>query len=348
MSSIANQIDPYALLSEHNNETYRNALIAQVSAAVASTAAFFMFNDGGRLHGTRLGAKIIERERKDVESYINKMDNKSFRRRYRMGKEAFWSLLDIIEDNLESTGEKRKRGATPNGNITKASRLSMAIRYFSGGDPLDIADVHGVSDNEVGNSVWNVVDAIHKSTELDIQFPDCHHAQTKIMLGFRSKSKIGIDCCVGAIDGILIWMSKPNARDQKVLKFGPTKFFCGRKMKYGLNMMAVCDSERRFTHVEIRFPGAASDFYAFDQSHLKDKLEKQGFLRPGFCLFGDNAYINSPYMCTPWRNVTSGVKDAMNYFHSQLRINIECAFGVLVHRWGCLRKSLPMNLSVKK
>ena len=40
-------------------------------------------------------------------------------------------------------------------------------------------------------------------------------------------------------------------------------------MKYGLNMMGVCDLRGRFLWVEARFPCAASDFYAFDDSHLK-------------------------------------------------------------------------------
>ena len=135
---------------------------------------------------------------------------------------------------------------------------------------------------------------------------------------------------------MLVWTNKPTVRDQKVIGFGPTKFFCGRKMKYEVNMMGVCDSKRRFIWVEVNMPGAVSDFYAFDESALKQKLEAEGFLRPGLCLFGDNAYINSWYMCTPWRNVSSGPKDAMNFFHSQVRINIECAFGILVHRWGIL------------
>ena len=167
-------------------------------------------------------------------------------------------------------------------------------------------------------------------------------------LGFKAKSRIDIDCCVGCIDGMLVWTNKPNVSDQKVIGFGPTKFFCGRKMKYGLNMMGVCDSRRRFIWVEVNMPGAASDYYAFDESLLKQKLEKEGFLRPGLCLFGDNAYINSWYMCTPWRNVSRGAKDAMNFFHSQVRINIECAFGILVHRWGIMRKPMPVNLTVGK
>ena len=53
-------------------------------------------------------------------------------------------------------------------------------------------------------------------------------------------------------------------------------------------------------------------------------------------------------MTTPFKAVSSGVKDAYNFYQSQLRINIECAFGVLVHRWGVLRSPLPMNISLKK
>lgn len=53
-------------------------------------------------------------------------------------------------------------------------------------------------------------------------------------------------------------------------------------------------------------------------------------------------------MATPWRNVSRGENDAFNYFHWQLRIRIECAFGIFVHDWGMLRKPIPVNISVKK
>ena len=102
-------------------------------------------------------------------------------------------------------------------------------------------------------------------------------------------------------------------------------------------MQGVCDARGYFLDVEIRFPGAASDFYAFDELSLKKKLERDGFLKPlrnskfakTYCIFGDNAYVQLPYMVTPWRNVGKGAKDAFNFFQSQLRINIECAFGML-------------------
>ena len=42
---------------------------------------------------------------------------------------------------------------------------------------------------------------------------------------------------------------------------------------------------------------------AFEASPLRAMLEKDGFLAPGLCLFGDNAYVNRYYMVTPYPNV---------------------------------------------
>ena len=95
------------------------------------------------------------------------------------------------------------------------------------------------------------------------------------------------------------------------------------------------------------YPGSTSDCLAFEEMALFQKLE-EGILAPGLCIFGDNAYINTPYMATPYANVSGGTKDSYNFYHSQLRIRIECAFGMLTHRWGILRSAIPMGVSIKK
>jgi hypothetical protein len=197
--------------------------------------------------------------------------------------------------------------------------------------------------------VWFVVDAIHAAESMDIKFPTSHDEQRRIAEGFRRKSRIGLSNCVGAIDGLLVWIHKPSLKDIiENIKFGPKKFFCGRKKKYGVNLMGTCDHRGYFLDVEIRHPGATSDFYAFLNSNLRSKLERPGFLAPGLCLYGDNAYVNSHYMIVPFKGVVDAVKDAFNFFQSSIRINIECAFGMLVHRWGILRKQMPMNITVQK
>jgi hypothetical protein len=181
-----------------------------------------------------------------------------------MGKESFWNLLHIVGDHLLNTGEIRLNGCVPNGPISHAAHLSIALRITAGADPLDITTNHGVNDNQPMVSFWMVIDAVHKSSQLDIQFPTSHEEQEKVAKEFQSKLSVGISCCVSAIDGILIRIHKPSDSDCNMLGFGQTKFFCGRKKKFGLNMQAVCDAQRRFLWVDIRYPGTTSDFFAFD------------------------------------------------------------------------------------
>ena len=53
-------------------------------------------------------------------------------------------------------------------------------------------------------------------------------------------------------------------------------------------------------------------------------------------------------MVTPYPNVSSGGKDDYNFYHSQLHICVECAFGMLVGRWGILRAAIPQNISISR
>ena len=86
--------------------------------------------------------------------------------------------------------------------------------------------------------------------------------------------------------------------------------------------------------IDISQPAATSDYLTFGTSELLDTLLKPGFLKEGVALFDDNAYVNTNFMTTPFKAVSGGILDAFNYYHSQLRITIECAFGMLIHKWG--------------
>jgi hypothetical protein len=53
-------------------------------------------------------------------------------------------------------------------------------------------------------------------------------------------------------------------------------------------------------------------------------------------------------MATPYAAVSGGTKDANNFYHSQLRIRIECTFGILTYRWAILRSAIPANIRIEK
>ena len=101
-------------------------------------------------------------------------------------------------------------------------------------------------------------------------------------------------------------------------------FFCGPKGKFGLNCQAVFGVCGRILDISIGLPGASS--IAFEGSDLNERLEG-GILKNGLVLYGDNAYINTRYMATPFPNVSSGCKDDYIFF------SVSAAHPCQVHLW---------------
>jgi hypothetical protein len=134
-----------------------------------------------------------------------------------------------------STKKKHHNGAK-NGIIPSTTRLSRALRYFARGRPEDISLVHGNSFTEVFRSVWKVVNAVNRSADLRISFPTNYKDQCTIAARFDARSKARFSCCIGAIDGMLIWIEKPYETEAEATGCGVKKLFCGRKKKFGLNI----------------------------------------------------------------------------------------------------------------
>lgn len=127
-------------------------------------------------------------------------------------------------------------------------------------------------------------------------------------------------------------MRKPCEKDSAVSEVGIKKFYCRRKGKFGLNMQGVRDAKGHFLDMTIDHPGSTSDYLSFMTSKLHHKLEKPGFLAPNLVLHGDNACVSNMPMAAPHKNVSTGSKDECDFYHSQVRIRIECTFGILAHR----------------
>lgn len=272
-----------------------------------------------------VGPSHRTRTRRPVNSIFQEQGPIYVRRAYRMHANSFWDLHELTKDRIGNPervavgSTKTHRNGARNGLITSSIRLSAAIRYFAGGRPDDIALVHGISHTEVYNSVWKVVDAVNSCPKLDIVYPEDAESQWAIAAEFQKKSAAGFSNCAGAIDGMLIWFDKPTREWSKTAGVGRKKFFCGRKKKFGVNLQGVCDVNGVLLDLFIGHPAATSDHLSFATSSLYDRLENHNLLAEGLCLYGDNAYVNAPYMATPFSNVRSGSKDDYNFYHSQVR-----------------------------
>ena len=184
-------------------------------------AVMFVINPLGLTLSTGIKRKLTSssgthrnRKRKTATQLFGEAGPCYVRRAYRMDEASFWALHRMLYPYLRparsASSTKNNKDGAKNGIISSPIRLSAAIRYMAGGRPDDIAASHGISHTNVFRSLWRVVDAVNKCPELAITFPVDHEQQYAIAAEFKKKSAPGFDCCVGCIDGILIWIEKPN------------------------------------------------------------------------------------------------------------------------------------------
>lgn len=143
------------------------------------------------LTSSRKGSKTIKRKRRSVSSLFLELGPKLTRRAYRMHEDSFWKLEGILRKYIKRFTRKeggKKLKYAVNGRIKTSARLAMALRYFAGGDPLDVGPLFGVHPIEVMKSVWAVVDAVNSCSSLNISYPTSHDEQRKIAEGSSLRS----------------------------------------------------------------------------------------------------------------------------------------------------------------
>ena len=86
--------------------------------------------------------------------------------------------------------------------------------------------------------------------------------------------------------------------------------------------------------------GSTHDSWIFENSYLNTRLEMSG--TPGH-LLGDSGYGLKPYLLTPYPNPDRYSERKYNKVHSQTRMSIEKAFGVLKRRFPLLKHGLRLR-----
>ncbi|KAL3772660.1 hypothetical protein ACHAW5_008610 [Stephanodiscus triporus] len=315
-----------------------------VVQAAACAASYLLQQHGKPQKKSRAGRVAIRRARRSVRAIYSTLGADYFRRAYRMSYESFWRLHLKLATRINSArlaarryvlkgGRKGGRFKSPpirNGRISTSVRLACALRIFAGGSVYDLMSNYGISHTDVMDSVWHVVHAVNNLPEFRIEYPSSVDEQRRIAADFERK---------------------PSLREAKRVGVDQMKFFCGRKGKFGLNCQAVGDVNGRILDISIAYGASAADCVAFEASDLYTRLEN-GLLKDGLVLFGDNAYLNSAFMATPYLNVSGDPnkksEDNYNFYHSQLRIRVECVFGMLAARWGILRTAMNSKYTVTK
>ena len=80
------------------------------------------------------------------------------------------------------------------------------------------------------------------------------------------ENKFGFPQAFGCVDGTHIPILSPNEN--------PHDYFC-YKMKYTLNVQAVCDCNGKFLDVDVRWPGSVHDGGVFSNSRMNRMISKE-------------------------------------------------------------------------
>ena len=146
--------------------------------------------------------------------------------------------------------------------------------------------------------------------------------------GFARRFDNPLVGCVGAIDGIAIQIVRPSTAN--------SQSYFNRKGFFSINLQAMCYADYIFTYASCRAAGSSHDSLAFEESDLSQALAANGLPGNHF-IVGDEAYVASDFLLTPWPGRDLSVeKDAFNFWLSNSRIHIEQALGQLVARFGIL------------
>ena len=268
--------------------------------------------------------------------HMNRLSPSDFKLRYRLDPEGFDELLKIIADDLKVRDEKQSKNSNWGVINEPHVKLAVALRFLAGGQVLDLKLIYHLdSKATVYRYIWQVVDAINLHLKVDFPYEDVE--KLKVLEGeFRAASIGGMwSGQVMALDGVHFKMLSPSEKDVP----NPMRYHVARKGEYALLCMAGCDAARRFQFFDISQAPTTHDSMAWSGSTVGQAV-MAGKLPGDFFVSGDAAFSTGPSVITP-----SGepAHDDFDYHQSSNRMPIECAFGILVRRWGIFWRPLSMR-----
>jgi hypothetical protein len=224
--------------------------------AVAA-AAVVAFSGAVLLEPSSKRRRLLPGEKKRPEGFdwilfSSTLDNAEYMEAFRMDRTCMEDVVSRIGAELQADANKQRFALSGcNHVITARQRLCVALRWFAGGQRVDIRRIYApISKGEFSRAIWAVVDAAngeYANEHFMLMLPKegrkprnkaRYHAQlSRNEVGFRRMSKSQHwRGQVGALDGCIIPMEGT----------GDTSFFCSRKKCHALLLMAIADADRRF------------------------------------------------------------------------------------------------------
>ncbi len=246
-----------------------------------------------------------------------------FDKKYRMSYDPFMKLVNLLMPFLEQNDTKSMNSCGEPA-ISPLHILGLIIHWLSGSSFHDIRDEGNFSRPTFFRLLRKGLVAIVRCKKLQIRLPSSMDEMDAVHQGFEQKSMERVmSGCVGALDGYLLLIQTPIRRKEFL---NTRQFFSGHYQRIGLNVQAMVDSNLKFLYAAILKGGRSSNYKAYLKSSLLLSLIES--LPPWYFIAGDNAYVCTEHLLTPFMGSSHYNTENDTYiFLSQLRIRVEMAFG---------------------
>ncbi|KAH9365796.1 hypothetical protein HPB48_000046 [Haemaphysalis longicornis] len=207
-----------------------------------------------------------------------------------------------------------------------AQKTCFVVLCYLGGQcsMYSLADRFDIAVSTVHSCVERMLDFLNSLSAEMITWPD-RQEQECSKAGFLAKSDDkGPQNTVGCIDGCHVEINKPTESPNS---------YCNQKKFPSIVLQGIANDRSKFLDVFIGFPGSAHDTRILRESTFFQEAVTK--CMKGYIL-GDSAYPLLPWLMPPYRDNGQTFplwKKKHNKVHSQQRVAIESAFGLLKQRF---------------
>lgn len=177
-----------------------------------------------------------------------------------------------------------------------------------------------------------------------VKFPTTNEEIKMTIDGFATKYQYPL--CLGSLDGTHISVTPPMGFE--------TDYFNYKKF-YSIIMLAVVDSNLRFTYVNIGAPGRCNDASVYTRSNLADVIKNPIYENHFMIvnarkvqahLIADSAFALHRTLMKPYPIHPDMPRENVifNYRLSRCRCTVERGFGLLKNRFRLLHKKMVFNV----
>ena len=271
-----------------------------------------------------------------LDTYIHEYPKTAFLALFRMHKESFWKLVEIL--TLVGGDKYWDLRATMQGRNPRPiyQQIAVALYMLGGGGTGERARIAlNIGHGTIWQYTWRTTELLYRLAPQYIHWPQ---QRTRVNNAEADSDERGIfGQCIGFLDGSSITLRYKPMVD-------PEAYF-SRKKIYGFNLQAICNWEGQFIWTSMKYPASVQDSKAWKATAMYEAIES--YFQPDEYILADKAYALERHIITPYKSpaATLPINVIFNYELSKPRVKIEHAFGILKVRWPTIY-DIPIRIGM--